>query len=45
MAVFREAASSVPSRRGWQVSQAYTVRAAMLQVLTGVLQRPQVVWL
>lgn len=31
--------------RGWQVWQAYTVRACMSQVLIGDPHRPQVLWL
>ena len=33
------------SSRGWHVSQAYTVRAAMSQVRTLLPQRPQLLWL
>ena len=32
-------------RRGWHASQQYTVRAAMAQVRTGPLHRPQCDWL
>ena len=43
MAFLRAAGSSVPCSSGWQVSHAYTLRAAMSHVRTGDLQRPHVV--
>ncbi len=45
MAAFLCTLMSSPSRSGWHVGQQYTVRAAMLHVFTGVLQRPQWLWL